>query len=342
MKQIIPVADYVFDASAQTITFSSVYTGLKLANIELITNVLSGVNAVIYQFNKIGFGGSLTGLVLTLDYNTTLMNDTDDLQIFIEANFLNLSDDVVEIIQQTGKYLGKTAYCFNVMGRRAGFTSTSVINDVKEFDNGVADIPILSNSTLDIISSSANDAAAGTGVQTVKVVYINNSNNMVQSAAITLNGVTLVTSVLTGVNEVLWMETDTVGSGVVAAGNIRLRINGGTVEVEQISAGGNRSLSARFMVPTGYTAYLRQWDGHSINNDQDMRLRATVNSFDRSISSAYKFQDNKYLAVNTNSPDDLPFLKFPALCKIKVSTISAGTAGAVRCDTSFFIILIAD
>lgn len=254
--------------------------------------------------------------------------------------FQNIAN-LIETIQTTGLYQGKTAVVYNVMGRRAGFTSTSVQNDVKEFDNGVAVNPVLSNSTLDIISSSVSDTnTAGTGVRTVKVIYINNTNNLVQSAAIALNGTTLVTSVLTGVNEVLWMEAETVGSGGIAAGNIRLRINGGTVEVEQISAGGNKSLSARFMIPTGYTGYIPFWDGHAINNDQDMRLRATVNSFDRSLSSVYKFQDNKYLALNTNSSDDLQFMKFPALSKIKISTFSGATGATVRCDASFPIILI--
>ena len=261
----------------------------------------------------------------------------------VDASGSNISvANIIETIQLTGQHRGKTAYCFDILGRRAGFTSVSVLNDIKEFDNAVADIPVLSNSTLDIISSSTNDAAAGTGVRTVKVVYINNSNALVESGAITLDGTTLVTSVLTGVNEVLWMETNTVGSGGVAAGDIRLRINGGTVEVEQITAGGNKSLSARFMVPAGYTGYLASWKSNAINNDQDLRLRALAHSLDRSLGTAYLFQSEMYLANNTNQVKELPFLKIPATAKVKCSTLSAGTPGTVRCDTSFVIAIIAD
>lgn len=244
-------------------------------------------------------------------------------------------------IASTGQFRGKTAYGFNILGRRSGFTSTSVFNDVKEFDNGVADVPVLSNSTLDIISSNIADAAAGTGVRKVKIVYIDNSNNLVESADITLNGTTLVTSVLTGVNEVLWMESTEVGSGNIAAGNIRLRINGGTIEVEQITAGGNKSMSGKFMIPAGYTGYISGFQGSAIGSaNQDMRLRATVNTKDRSISTIYHFQDNLYLPSGISGTTTFITLKYPALSKIKVSTISSATAAANRADTSFSIILI--
>lgn len=246
-------------------------------------------------------------------------------------------------IARTGKYNGKTAHAFNILGRRSGFTSTSVFNDVKEYDNAVANIATLSNSTLDIISSSASDTnTAGTGVRQVKVVYIDNSNNLVESAAINLNGTTLVTSVLTGVNFVLWMEAVTVGSGGVAAGNIRLRKNGGTVEVEQISLGGDKSMSGCAMIPTGYTGYITSIQGTAISTTQDIRLRATVNTLDRSLSTVFHYVDNLYLASSQTDRSEFHSLKLPALCKIKVSTISGATPAANRADVSFNLILIAD
>lgn len=253
-----------------------------------------------------------------------------------------LSNNTFIEIARTGKYMGKTAYAFNILGRRAGFTSTSVYNDVKEYDNSVANIPVLSNSTLDIISSNANDTIAGTGVRQVKVVYIDNSNNLVESAAINLNGTTLVTSVLTGVNFVLWMEAVTVGSGNVAAGNIRLRINGGTIEVEQITAGGNKSRGGAVMIPTGYTGYITSLQGTAVSTTQNILLRATVNTLDRSLSSVYHYVDNLYLTDSQVDRSDFHSLKLPALCKVKVSTISGATGVGNRADVSFNLILIAD
>lgn len=259
-------------------------------------------------------------------------------------SYLKQYETLTEVIQLTGLLYGKQARVFEVLGRRAGFTSTTLVNDVKEFDNAVAVTPVLSASTLDVISSSVNDTnTAGTGVRKVKVVYINSTNNLVESANINLNGTTLVTSVLTGVNCVLWMEATDVGSNLSAVGNIRLRINGGTVEVEQISASNNKSLSSNFMVPAGFTGYLSNWKTHAILNVQNARLVATVNSLDRTLSTVYNAQVNCSVAGDTNSGFiPVPFIKFPALTRIKVNTISGGTGGTVQIDTSYVIVIVAD
>lgn len=261
---------------------------------------------------------------------------------------INNQSSLVQEIQMTGSYQGRKAYIFNILGRRAGFTSTSVFNDVKEFDNGVADIPILSAATLDIISDSLQDISTGSGASTVKVTYINSAFQLVESANISLNGTTLVTSVLTGVNGILWMEVTSHGSNATgatptAAGNIRLRINGGSVEVEQITAGGNKSMSGRIMIPAKYTGYLIGWEASSVGAaTQDVRLRATVNTLDRTLSSVFRFQDTIYLAAGSSHGADSGFLRFPPLCKIKISTISSATQNTSRLDANMYIALIAN
>ena len=85
-KKLLSSSEYTFNANTGTVTFGDSLTGLELQNVALITNVTT--NTVIYQFNKSGFGGSLTGLILTLDYDTSAMSDSDDLQIFIEGDFI--------------------------------------------------------------------------------------------------------------------------------------------------------------------------------------------------------------------------------------------------------------
>lgn len=259
-------------------------------------------------------------------------------------SYLRRFETLDEIVQLTGLLYGKEARIFPILGRRAGFTSTTLTNDVKEYDNAVALIPELSNATLDIISSSASDTnTAGTGARKVKVVYINSTNNLVESADINLNGTTLVTSVLTGVNCVIWMEVTDVGSNLSAVGNIRLRINGGVVEVEQISISNNKSLSSNFMVPTGFTGYISNWKTHAITNTQNARLVATVDSFTRTLSTVFHAQVNSSVSGDTNSGLlDIPFIKFPALTRIKINTISAATGGTAQIDTSYVIVIIAD
>ena len=96
---------------------------------------------------------------------------------------------LVETAATTGQWRGQTAQAYHILGRRAGFTSTSVLNDLKEFGSSIALFPVLAgNETLEIVSSSANDTALGDGVRKIQIVYIDNSNNMVTSAEISTNG----------------------------------------------------------------------------------------------------------------------------------------------------------
>lgn len=79
MKKLI--TSYTFDASAKTITLSG-YITIELERVLLITNVTD--NVIIYNFAGIGKGGSVATNVLTLDYDTTTMDDADDLQIYYD------------------------------------------------------------------------------------------------------------------------------------------------------------------------------------------------------------------------------------------------------------------
>lgn len=73
------ITTYTFDASAKTITFGS---APEIEGFSVITNVVD--NVIIYQFNDVLLGGTVTGNVLTLTYNTASMSDTDELMILYE------------------------------------------------------------------------------------------------------------------------------------------------------------------------------------------------------------------------------------------------------------------
>jgi len=77
------VGTYTFDASAQTITMAGIKT-LKLEEILLITNVTD--QEIIYNPADASLGGTIASNVLTLEYDTTSMDDADDLQIYVQYN----------------------------------------------------------------------------------------------------------------------------------------------------------------------------------------------------------------------------------------------------------------
>lgn len=82
MKKIVgrDIGNYTFDASAQTVTITGI-TGLQIQDILLIINIED--NEVIYSPPVVGRGGTLSGNILTLDFDTTLMDDADPLSIFV-------------------------------------------------------------------------------------------------------------------------------------------------------------------------------------------------------------------------------------------------------------------
>lgn len=85
---------YTFDKTAKTITFVNLPTTITLANILLITNVTA--NTIIYNFADAATGvTSFTNNVLTLDYDTSSMNNSDVLQIYLDLDNSQESTDAL-------------------------------------------------------------------------------------------------------------------------------------------------------------------------------------------------------------------------------------------------------
>jgi len=86
MKKLLgtdTTGSYAFDKTAKTVTFSGLSDAITLANILLITNVTA--NTIIYNFADSTKGAvSFNNNILTLDYDTSAMANTDILQIFLD------------------------------------------------------------------------------------------------------------------------------------------------------------------------------------------------------------------------------------------------------------------
>lgn len=264
----------------------------------------------------------------------------NDLNYSVIENTMAFTTDLIQEIQSTGKYNGRIAKVYSIVGRRQGFNNTTIPHDLKEFQAADTFFTQLTGSeSLEVVSSSANDSAAGTGIRSVKITYIDTDNNIAQSEPITLNGITPV-AVPFNANEILWMESVTSGALRLAQGNIRLRIVAG-VELEQITQNSSKSKTGKFMVPAGYTGFVAFWDGEAINNDQDMFILVQRDSETYEFSQAYHYIDNDFIATNHPSPQkNLGFAKVPALARIKISTISSGTVSTIRASGSFTIAII--
>lgn len=77
------IGSYTFDASAQTVTLTGIKT-FNISEILVITNITD--QEIIYLPSDTGKGGTISGNIITLEFDTTSMSDTDDLQIFVQYN----------------------------------------------------------------------------------------------------------------------------------------------------------------------------------------------------------------------------------------------------------------
>ncbi len=97
------VQEYTFDASAQTIDFDA-FSTIDLRRVLLITNVED--NIIIYSSAEVGKGAEIgvTPNQILLDYDTTTMDDADELQIYYDyPSLLQLIDEATATITYIGK-----------------------------------------------------------------------------------------------------------------------------------------------------------------------------------------------------------------------------------------------
>lgn len=242
----------------------------------------------------------------------------------------------------TGELNGKEAHLYHIMGSRTlGWSSTSVLGDACEYlDTSQALMNTPSSQQLYIVSTSANDTAAGTGARTVRVIYLNDAG-LETVATYTMNGTTAV-AIMDDATFIQWMEVASTGTSEVSAGNIAITSTNGAATVattfESIRAGGNRSLSGRYKVPADCHAHLVHWDVAAIGNTMDTRIRATVFSDDGALSTVYHFIDRVFLAAGQNWDGNLEYREVPAGGVIKISAIPGGAPAGNKIDCSFSVI----
>lgn len=110
---------------------------------------------------------------------------------------------------------------------------------------------------LSIVSSSVNDASAGTGARTVKIYYLTNTFAE-KDMTLTMNGTTRVVSTPADFYRLNHAKILTVGSGLVSAGKISIQNEGGTVTYGAILAGETEARQIVYTVPANKTLIIDQ------------------------------------------------------------------------------------
>lgn len=136
------------------------------------------------------------------------------------------------------------AESFGAYGER---TTTGAETNVL-WPDGTYVIPSSSGIQPSVVSTSANDTSAGTGIRTVDIHYLDTSL-AVQIETVTMNGVTPVVMTASNVRFITCLHMKTYGSGKGAAGTINCYV--GAQIYSQIVVGGVRCSSSVRMVPAG-------------------------------------------------------------------------------------------
>lgn len=118
---------------------------------------------------------------------------------------------------------------------------------------------LTSAAALEVVSTDANDTAAGTGARRVRFSYIDSAGALQLSDIISLNGTSAVAAGVSAlrVEDVWVVDQGSYGQiGTANAGEISVQTSGGGTVHRRIPAGAGQAVGASMTIPTGYRALL--------------------------------------------------------------------------------------
>lgn len=189
---------------------------------------------------------------------------------------------------------------------------------------------------MQVISTSLNDTAGGTGLQSVRISYLDNTYAPL-TETITLTGTTAVPTVATNILRVNAIRVVTAGINNVAAGDINCTNTTGTVIYRQISAGYTRGRGAIYTVPLGKILYITtihvssgyttagkvvRWIGRANYDDASNTILPVGVYMAHFESMTQDMSDTREMTVP---------MRIPATCDVKVSAVSNGAGSFCQC-----------
>lgn len=166
------------------------------------------------------------------------------------------------VIQEFDEAVAMGALPSNVIvGRATGYVAAPTLNTYYSVLSATY-IPQTSAAQRSVKSSSANDAANGTGARTLTINYLNNSMVLKQDT-VTLNGTTAVDTNVIDIQFIESMIIASCGTGLLNAGNITMMtgLAGAGATMAQINLAENQTFYVHHYVPVGVSCYVRKHTG---------------------------------------------------------------------------------
>jgi len=228
----------------------------------------------------------------------------------------------------------------NISGEVTGISNTEY--DIWEGGGAAADLSWLTAATtLEAISSDANDTSAGTGARTIHV-YGLDANFAEIDEVITMNGTSATTATTASFIRVNSVEVETVGTYTGSnIGNITIRVSSAGSTQSYISAGEGRDSNTHYTVPAGKTGYvIRISVTMDSNNDVDVHLVRRENADDSTAPVSPTVHTHHWTGIIA-PVDETPKANhiFPAKSDIWAKG-NKSTAGTCSIQVDYDIILV--
>jgi hypothetical protein len=190
---------------------------------------------------------------------------------------------------------------------------------------------------MQIISSSPNDTALGTGLRSVRISYLDDTYAGL-TETVTLSGTTAVPTVATNILRVNSIRVVTAGSTNVAAGDINCTNTTGAVVYRSITAGFTRGRGAIYTVPLSKTLYITtihvssgyttvgkvvRWTGRANYDDVSGTILPVGLFMAHFEAMTQDMTDTRELTVP---------MRIPATCDVKMSAVSNGAGSFCQCS----------
>jgi len=193
-----------------------------------------------------------------------------------------------------------------------------------------------------VVSSHADDDAAGAGVRTVRISYLD-STYAATTETITMAGTAAVLTTAVDILRVNAIRVLTTGTALVAAGTINIANTAGTVVYRTIDAGYTRGRSAIYTVPLGKVLFITQLHVASGYTTSGKVVRWTFRSNYDDVGDTVLpvgLMVPHFEAMTQDSLDtrvlDVP-IKVPATVDWKVSAVSNGATSFCQCSARGWI-----
>ena len=223
----------------------------------------------------------------------------------------------------------------SIEGRNNAVSQGTTWVDIWEGGSDIIPEPNPLGETITVNSTSINDTIAGTGVQKVRVEYLNTLEQLT-FVDIDMNGTTPVTAAgISNMTDIIDLYAIQLGSGGTSDGNIDVYLTGTPTTIyTRIVAGGNKSQSTlRHLLPSS-TFYLTSMTVSTNTKSTEVALRATNNDSGDVFDKVYLYQ---VPLVMSDSPLQIifnPAIVIPPNSRMKVSakTTSPNTQVAIWID----------